>query len=623
MPVDMGARPGRSPRDEGRGALARRLSADFTDELQNARRRVAVLEEANRAIQESLDRITRLSAFSEGLDRSGSVEDVGCVLFEEMRGILPARAMLLALLDADGRAFRPLRAEPAEAEAAVREDLQAQAASGVLAWAVGLRRPTMVAGAQPGANLVLVPLATGRRAVGILLVTTDLPADAVEQQQLLLVAVLARQAAECIDNLLLTEKARRQSELVLARRIADLGLLVETARTVSARLEGAEVLRVVVQAAAQHLGVRAAAIWTRQPDGGFVVASQVGLPAAGVPDALLARVAERRAPVSVAELSGEPGAPADPGDGPGLVSFLGVPLLVHDRILGVLGVLDDVVRQHPPDQVALLTGLAAQGAMAAENATLLTDLRRRVEEQQRAVARLVQSSRMASVGLLAGGIAHDINNPLCIISNHLQLLRLQPLPPRLLEPLATLESCVDRISQSIQTLLDYAQGRPGDRRATDLNESVRRILLLLQYHPVCRRLRVQKDLAPELPLVQLDRGAWEQALLELFLNAREATAEDGRVRVRTRRLPGGPGDADRVQVEVEDDGVGISAEHMPLVFNPFFTTKPAKRGMGIGLKICRDIIEAHGGRLTVEPGAAGGTRVVIQLPAAEAESETT
>ncbi|MFB3819144.1 MAG: sensor histidine kinase [Candidatus Methylomirabilales bacterium] len=560
MPVDMGARPGRSPRDEGRGALARRLSADFTDELQNARRRVAVLEEANRAIQESLDRITRLSAFSEGLDRSGSVEDVGCVLFEEMRGILPARAMLLALLDADGRAFRPLRAEPAEAEAAVREDLQAQAASGVLAWAVGLRRPTMVAGAQPGANLVLVPLATGRRAVGILLVTTDLPADAVEQQQLLLVAVLARQAAECIDNLLLTEKARRQSELVLARRIADLGLLVETARTVSARLEGAEVLRVVVQAAAQHLGVRAAAIWTRQPDGGFVVASQVGLPAAGVPDALLARVAERRAPVSVAELSGEPGAPADPGDG---------------------------------------------------------------EEQQRAVARLVQSSRMASVGLLAGGIAHDINNPLCIISNHLQLLRLQPLPPRLLEPLATLESCVDRISQSIQTLLDYAQGRPGDRRATDLNESVRRILLLLQYHPVCRRLRVQKDLAPELPLVQLDRGAWEQALLELFLNAREATAEDGRVRVRTRRLPGGPGDADRVQVEVEDDGVGISAEHMPLVFNPFFTTKPAKRGMGIGLKICRDIIEAHGGRLTVEPGAAGGTRVVIQLPAAEAESETT
>ncbi len=589
----------------GAAGLAPWLSGELAEELQRARRRVALLERANAAIQESLDRITRLSAFTEGLDRSGSVEDVGRVLFEEMRSILPARLMLLALQEADGT-FRALCAEPPEADAAVREELAAQAASGMLRWAAGLRRPTMLAAARCDGNLVLVPLGTSRRTVGMLLVATRLAPDTVEQQHLTLAAVLARQAAECIDNLLLTAEARRRSEQVLARRLADLGLLVETAHAVNAQLNREEILDVLVRAAAQHLAVRAAAIWTRQPDGSFALASQVGLPAAPVPRRLLEQVAGRRAPLGSGDLGAELAAA-------GLVSFLGVPLLVRDRLLGVLGVLDDVSRQHPPDQLALLTGLAAQGAMAAENAALLQDLRTRVEEQQRAVARLVQASRMASVGLLAGGVAHDINNPLCIMSNHLQLLRLQPLPPRLEEPLRALETCVDRISASIQTLLDYAQSQPGERRPIDVNESVRRILPLLQYHPVCRRMRVTAELTPELPPVELDRGAWEQVLLELLLNAREAMAEDGAVRVRTGLGPPAAGEAGCVEVVVEDEGSGISAEHLPLVFNPFFTTRPSKRGMGIGLKICRDIVEGHGGRLRVE-SQGRGTRVTLALP---------
>jgi signal transduction histidine kinase len=310
----------------------------------------------------------------------------------------------------------------------------------------------------------------------------------------------------------------------------------------------------------------------------------------------------------------------------GVVSFLGVPLVARDRPIGVLSVMTDSRREFAPEEVALLTGLAAQGASAIENAQLFADVQERMEHQQRALARLVQSAHLASVGVMAGGIAHDINNPLCIISNHLQLLRLrrEGISPEVEAALTSIETSVQRIAGSIEALLEYARVRPDERQRTDLNEAIRRILLLLQYHPMCRRVRVVTDLMADLPAVQLDRAAWEQVLLELLTNAREAMADDGTVRIRTRcrgagtnghATEGVTAEASGVEVVVEDDGPGITSEEIARAFDPFFTTKAAKRGVGIGLKICRDIVHKHGGDLRLERGDPVGTRVVIELPA--------
>jgi signal transduction histidine kinase/transcriptional regulator with XRE-family HTH domain len=612
------------------------LSADFADELRAARRRVSILEEANRAIQDSIDRITRLATFSQGLDRSVSIEDVAGLLFEEVRGILPQEVMLLALVDAAGHEFRPVSAEPADMAAPGRRELEAQCASGMVGWAIGVRRPTTVPAAHLGANLVLVPLATARRTVGILMVGTPLAVDAIEQQHLTLAAVVARQAAECIDNIWLAEDVRRRNEAgrlaaeaAAARRVADLGLLVETAGALSAERERDAALRFLVEATCRHLGVTTATISIVGPDGRLATSYSAGLPGPGVDpprcgaeeQCPLDWVAEHRTPLAIARTRDDPRARACAVlRAAGAVSFLGVPLVARDRTIGVLSVMTDHVREFTAEEVALLTGLAAQGASAIENARLFADVQGRMEQQQQALARLVQSAHLASVGLLAGGVAHDINNPLCIISNHLQLLRLRTaaLPPDLEAALAPIETSVSRIAASIEALLEYAQIRPGDRRRTDLNEVMRRILILMTYHPLCRRLSVETAWGEGLPAVNLDRAAWEQVVLELIANSREAMAEGGRVHIRTRHLGTRPDAAGArvpwVEVVVEDEGRGIAPEEIARIFDPFFTTKESKRGMGIGLKICRDIVHEHGGVLRVEGGMPVGTRVVIELP---------
>ena len=626
--------------------VAPSLSADFSEELRSARRRVNVLEEANRAIQESVDRITRLSVFSGQLDRSLTITDVGDLLFEELQTILPAEVMLLALVDPAEHSFRPFRVAPPAAAPAAQREMEAQIASGMFGWAVGLRRPTMVAAAQAGSTLILVPLATVRRTVGMLQVATHLPADRVEQRHLTLAAVLARQAAECIDNLWLAEDIRREHEArqrgaedAAKRRLADLGLLVETANSLSATLEQEEALRFLVEATCRHLEVATVALSILEPDGRLKSVASVGvrgecLSASGMPacdGCPLEGVVRQREALVIPRVAEDPGAKGCALMQAGNVaSFLGVPLVARDRVIGVLSVMTDIPREFRAEESALLTGLAAQGGIAIENARLFTDVQDRVRQQQQALARLVQTAHLASVGLLAGGVAHAINNPLCIISNHLQLLRLrrEPLPPGVETALASIEASVGRIAGSIDTLLEYAQVRPGERKPTDFTEVVRRILVLLHYHPLCRRMSIVTDLESDLPAVNLDRAAWEQLILELVTNAREAMGEGGRVRICTRRLVAIPGmvspdpGLEWVEMAIEDDGCGISSEDLPRVFDPFFSTKASSRGMGLGLKICRDIVEEHGGRLFVESDDRQGTRVVIHLPCATSQCNT-
>jgi signal transduction histidine kinase len=204
-------------------------------------------------------------------------------------------------------------------------------------------------------------------------------------------------------------------------------------------------------------------------------------------------------------------------------------------------------------------------------------------------------------------------------------LRTETLPPDVNNALTAIEASVNRIAGSIEALLEYARIRPGERQRSDLNEITRRILILLKYHPLCRRLTVETLWGEDLPAVDLDRAAWEQVVLELITNAREAMADGGRVRIVTRHLGHRPspdgGSVAWAEAIVEDEGPGISPDELARIFDPFFTTKDAKRGMGIGLNICRDIVHSHGGVLRVERGAPRGTRVVIELPGAPEAGE--
>jgi signal transduction histidine kinase len=180
--------------------------------------------------------------------------------------------------------------------------------------------------------------------------------------------------------------------------------------------------------------------------------------------------------------------------------------------------------------------------------------------------------------------------------------------------------------------VEYSRARPGERALSDINEVLRRTLILFQNYPLYRRLRIVTDLAPGLPRVELDRVAWEQVMLELFTNAQEAMANAGCITIATRQIEAPacePVNSQSheaaetaaiprswVEVAVQDDGPGIAATDLPRVFDPFFTTKGGGEGMGLGLKIARDIVLGHGGRLRVESDGNRGTRVVIHLPVA-------
>jgi signal transduction histidine kinase len=235
-----------------------------------------------------------------------------------------------------------------------------------------------------------------------------------------------------------------------------------------------------------------------------------------------------------------------------------------------------------------------------------------------AVAHLAALARMASVGHLTGGVAHEVNNLLCALSNQLQVLQLRDdLAPDLVATIEIMEGWVRRAAGSIAALLEYALRPQGTRSRVDLQAVTSRMLLLLRGSSRFRHLDLRPDFSPALPPIGLDEAAWEHLVFELAANAAEAIATKGTLWIRARPLPGRTVTLPLAGIEVcfEDDGPGISAEHLPRVFEPFFTTRDAGEHLGLGLTLVRSIVQAHRGDIAIEANQPTGTRVSILLPA--------
>lgn len=239
---------------------------------------------------------------------------------------------------------------------------------------------------------------------------------------------------------------------------------------------------------------------------------------------------------------------------------------------------------------------------------------RELREQQ---LRLQQSARLADVGLLAAGVAHEINTPLASIGLRAESLLRSAQDPRLTaidsfknfpRYLNTIGEEIFRCKKIIAALLDFGRTRKNEMTATDLNALVASAADLVGHELRVRRLELELRLDDALPGVQADHGQIRQALLALLMNAMEATAPGGHLVVETRPLP-----PSRVALTVRDDGAGIAPEDLPRVFSPFFTTKPVGQGTGLGLAICHGIVSGHGGEIRVESRPGEGTAVTIEL----------
>ncbi|WP_437675266.1 ATP-binding protein [Sorangium sp. So ce131] len=259
-------------------------------------------------------------------------------------------------------------------------------------------------------------------------------------------------------------------------------------------------------------------------------------------------------------------------------------------------------------------------------------LRAKIEEVERYAAdlksaqeRLVRSERLASVGRLSAGLAHEIGNPIAAILGFQELLLTGGLTPaEERDFLERMKRETERIHKILRDLLDFARpaalgageaegaGRAGEEPSGSVAEAIEDVLSLVAPQKAFRGVELAREVAPDVPRVPLSQGRLVQVLLNLLLNAADAVPRaGGRVWVRASR--GADGGA---QIEVEDNGPGIAEAVRETLFEPFITTKEVGEGTGLGLAVCRGLVEAAGGAIGVGRGEAGGARFVVRLPAA-------
>ena len=224
-----------------------------------------------------------------------------------------------------------------------------------------------------------------------------------------------------------------------------------------------------------------------------------------------------------------------------------------------------------------------------------------------------QAEKLAALGTLAAGLAHELNNPIGIISSRVEIMLLdaesQPLPQEVTEDLRVLHRHSQRVARTAQALLSFARQPPGQRAPVDLNHLVEDTLLLMEKQMVKDGIAVKRALALELPPVWGDDNALQQVLLNLLTNARDALDRGGEIAVETAPVAGHPG---ATRLVVRDTGPGIPPEVLPKIFDPFFTTKSA--GTGLGLSISYGIVRDHKGTLDVQSRAGEGASFIVTFP---------
>lgn len=222
---------------------------------------------------------------------------------------------------------------------------------------------------------------------------------------------------------------------------------------------------------------------------------------------------------------------------------------------------------------------------------------------------LARTERLAAMGTLAAGVAHEVNNPLASISSLIQMMRAEPTAGEdEREKFDIISSQIRRITQVTKDLTEFARTRPGAKSPVNINEIIEAALRLASFDETFQKLNIIRTIGEQVPLVFADAGQMQQVFLNLFLNARDAMPEGGDLTIETTASE------TEVTVRVSDSGTGIDEKQAAQIFDPFYSTKPPGQGTGLGLSVCYGIITAHDGRIEIDRQTGSGASFLVILP---------
>jgi two-component system NtrC family sensor kinase len=300
----------------------------------------------------------------------------------------------------------------------------------------------------------------------------------------------------------------------------------------------------------------------------------------------------------------------------GIAAAYIVILWSKDRVIGGLVVGSRTPREFSPADVNLLIAVGSQISSAIERSSLYEETRQAYENLRRTQEQLLHSEKLAAVGQLISGVAHELNNPLTAILGYSQLLTSSgQVGPQGVEYADKLYKQAQRTHRIVQNLLSFARQHKPERTAVQINQALEETLALRDYDLRMHNIRVHLDLCPDLPVTAADPHQLQQVFLNMVNNAVDAILErstEGDLWVRTGILD------DRLLIEFVDSGPGV--KDASRVFDPFYTTKPVGKGTGLGLSICYGIITEHGGTIRVRNVPTRGASFTIELPLQPAAS---
>ena len=462
-----------------------------------------------------------------------------------------------------------------------------------------------------------VPIRLGSKVVGVLDLRSG-EIDAFTPQNVATMELLADQLSIAIEN------ARLYGEI--RQRVEELTTLNTISQAVTSTLDLQETLTIISDHTTRLMGVAATSVVLydeMNDDLWFAAASGEGSESAlgmrlAVGQGIAGWVYQQGQPVLVPDTSQDTRwfSGFDLSSGFTTRSILCVPLQTKGQTIGAIEAINKEGGLFDEEDLRLLTSMAAPAAAAIENAKLYEALRQGMRKLEETQAQLVQSAKLAAVGELAAGVAHEINNPLTSIIGFTRLL-LDDLPAQhsMRGDLETIDREAARTRQIVRALLDFARTSDPVLAPADLNSLVEETVMLVCTRSVLAKISLEKDLAP-LPPVLLDENQIKQVLVNLLNNAVQAMPGGGHLRVATRLTEREKSGARRpmAAVYLSDSGIGILPENLDRIFDPFFTTKEVGQGTGLGLSVSYSIVEKHNGRIEVESAAGAGSTFVVLLP---------